>query len=74
MAAIATRERSDHVTDPPAAARSAQRLFEPGEVSLEESILSTWEDLTGSGSAECPVCGGRMQVTPGCEACGSEVC
>jgi hypothetical protein len=71
VAAIATSERSVCVADPPAAARSAPRLFAPGEVSLEESILRTWEDLTGSGSAECPVCGGRMHLARGCESCGS---
>jgi hypothetical protein len=73
VAAIATRERPDRVTDPPAAARSAPRLFEPGGVSLEDVILDAWEDLTDSGDAECPVCGGRMKLAQGCEACGSEV-
>ena len=71
MAAIATGERPVYVTDPPAAARSVPRLFEPGGVSLEESILRTWEDLKGSSRAECPVCGGRMHLAPGCESCRS---
>ncbi|MQA72924.1 MAG: hypothetical protein GEU88_00985 [Solirubrobacterales bacterium] len=70
---IATSARPALITDPPAAARSAQRLFEPGGVSLEETILRTWEDLTGPGRTECPVCGGRMRVAHGCEACGSQL-
>jgi hypothetical protein len=55
--------------------RSAQRLFEPraGAVSLEDQILAAWEDLAGATSAECPVCGGRMRITSGCDACGSEL-
>jgi hypothetical protein len=75
MSALATSERRAFVIDPPATARSAQRLFEPraGEVSLEDMILVAWEDLTATGSAECSVCGGRQTVTSGCEACGSEL-
>jgi hypothetical protein len=59
-------------TEPP-----ASRLFEPeadpGGVSLEDSILRVWEDLTGSGGAECPVCGGRMRASAACGGCGSEL-
>jgi hypothetical protein len=75
MSAVATHRRSALVTDPPAAERPAARLFEPraGGVSLEDKILRTWEDLAGRGDAGCPVCGGRMRVTAGCEACGSEL-
>jgi hypothetical protein len=68
------------VTEPPATGRSAPpepRLFEPQAdpdgVSLEDVILRAWEDLAGSGSVECPVCGGRMRVSAGCEACGSDL-
>jgi hypothetical protein len=68
------------VEEPPATGRSeppAPRLFQPeadpGGVSLEDSILRVWEDLAGSGGAECPVCGGRMRAAAGCEACGSEL-
>ena len=68
------------VEEPPATGRSeppAPRLFEPeadpGGVSLEDSILRVWEDLAGSGGAECPVCGGRMRVASGCGNCGSEL-
>lgn len=73
MSAVATRRRSPFVIDPPMAERSAQRLFEPrtGGVSLEDSILRIWEDLVDVGSAECPVCGGRLRAAVGCESCGS---
>jgi hypothetical protein len=76
MAAVATAiDRPPLVTDPPATERPAPRLFEPasGGVSLEESILRTWEDLTATGSAGCPVCGGRMRAADGCGDCGSEL-
>jgi hypothetical protein len=77
MSAVATRRRSPLVTDPPATARPAARLFEPqrpdGGVTLEERLLGVWEDLTRHGHAGCPVCGGRMQVAHACEACGSEL-
>jgi hypothetical protein len=68
------------VNEPPATGRSTSpepRLFEPQadprKVSLEDVILRAWEDLAGSGSVECPVCGGRMRVSAGCESCGSEL-
>jgi hypothetical protein len=77
MSAVATHGRSALVTDPPAAERPAARLFEPrrpdGGVSLEERLLAVWEDLTREGHAGCPVCGGRINVTSGCEACGSDL-
>jgi hypothetical protein len=73
MSAVATPARATRVTDPPAAERPASRLFEPrtGGVTLEDSILGTWEDLVAEGSAGCPVCGGRLRVAGGCEACDS---
>ncbi len=75
--AIATRRRSPLVTDPPATARPAQRLFEPqrpdGGVTLEERLLGVWEDLTHQGEAGCPVCGGRIHGPVACEDCGSEL-
>ncbi|MDX6582577.1 MAG: hypothetical protein QOI10_1761 [Solirubrobacterales bacterium] len=75
MSAVATRRRSALVTDPPATARSATRLFEPqrpdGGVSLEERLLAVWEDLISHGHAGCPVCGGRIQADAGCDGCGS---
>ena len=61
------------VDDPAAAARSTPRLFQPGELSLEDVVLGAWEGLAGSGRAECPVCGGRIARDTGCEGCGSEL-
>jgi hypothetical protein len=74
VSAIATRERAGILIDPPATERSAQRLFEPpgGEVTFEDLILGRWEDLSATGRAECPVCGGRMH-SASCEDCGSEL-
>ncbi len=59
----------------PAADRPASRLFEPagGELSLEDSILGTWEDLERRGFAGCPVCGGQITLAHGCEDCGAEL-
>jgi hypothetical protein len=75
MSAVATRRRLPLVTDPPAAARPAARLFEPprpdGGVTLEERLLGVWEDLTRDGNAGCPVCGGRLLAADGCGGCGS---
>jgi hypothetical protein len=77
MTTVATRRRPALVTDPPAAVRPAERLFEPqrpdGGVSLEERLLAVWEDLTRQGDAGCPVCGGRIHAASGCERCGSEL-
>ena len=71
MSAVAESPARFH--DPPATARPAPRLIEPpgGEVSLEDSILGVWEDLTRRGDAGCPVCGGLMHASAGCESCGS---
>ena len=69
MGAVATQPRPASLTDPPA----AERLFEPGGLTLEDSILGVWEDLSGEGRAECPVCGGRMHAAQGCQGCGSDL-
>jgi hypothetical protein len=73
VSAVATSERPGLVDDPPAAARSAPRLFHPGEISLEDLVLGAWEGLARNGCAECPVCGGRIEREIGCERCGSEL-
>jgi hypothetical protein len=73
VSAVATSDRPARVTDPPAAARSAPRLFRPGEISLEDLVLGVWEDLARNGRAECPVCGGRIERGEGCDGCGSEL-
>ena len=48
------------------------RLFEPSEVTLEDSILDAWEALTVHGRAECPVCHGELEPG-GCPTCGSSL-
>jgi len=53
-------------------AGAMKRLFEPSEVTLEETILGAWEALTAHGRAECPVCHGELE-TSGCETCGSQL-
>ncbi len=76
MSAVATSTRSAFVSAPPATGSPAPRLFEPvrsGEVSLEDSVLGVWEDLTATGRAGCPVCGGQLHAAGGCESCGSEL-
>ena len=52
--------------------RSAKRLFEPSEVTLEDSILGVWEALDARGRAECPVCRATL-VRDGCGSCGSSL-
>jgi hypothetical protein len=51
----------------------ARPRFEPrtGSLSLDDLIVGTWDDLTLSGSAACPVCRRRMERTSGCASCGS---
>jgi hypothetical protein len=52
--------------------RSEDRLFEPSEVTLEDSILDVWEALEARGRAECPVCSAPL-VPSGCGSCGSQL-
>ena len=75
MATAVATEREARLPAAPATGRPAAGLFEPrtGGVSLEDSILRTWEDLTGVGSAGCPVCGGRLPSATACDSCGSEL-
>jgi DnaJ-class molecular chaperone len=53
-------------------AAPSERLLEPSEVTLEDSILGVWEALETRGRAECPVCHGELE-TSGCETCGSRL-
>lgn len=69
--AVATRERT--MAERPQPARSPSRLFEPGEATLEASILRLWDELVADGRADCPVCGGPMVASGGCERCGAEL-
>ena len=71
MAALATRERA--VAERPQVDRRASKLFDPGGVTLEDSILAVWENLVAEGRAECPVCRGSISADGGCAGCGSEL-
>jgi hypothetical protein len=51
---------------------SAPPLFEPPGSSLEDLVLSAWEDLSANSVAECPVCGAEMAPV-GCTDCGSQL-
>ena len=53
------------------AVETETRLFEPSEVTLEDTILDAWEALEAHGRAACPVCHGEL-TTSGCETCGSQ--
>jgi hypothetical protein len=65
MSALALEQR-------PQLQPTAPRLFEPAGSTLEDLVLSAWEDLAADGRAECPVCGGEMSP-PGCSDCGSQL-
>jgi DnaJ-class molecular chaperone len=54
------------------AVEAGARLYEPSEVTLEDTILGAWEALTAQNRAECPVCHGEL-VASGCKACGSQL-
>ena len=54
------------------AVETEAHLFEPSEVTLEDSILGAWEALTAQSRVECPVCHGEL-VASGCKACGSQL-
>ena len=51
---------------------AAERLFEPSEVTLEDSILGAWEALRSDGRTQCPVCSGELEPG-GCPTCGSQL-
>jgi hypothetical protein len=69
MAAVATREPA--VAERPPARTPEERLFEPGGWTLEDVVLGLWDELVTSGRAECPVCGGSIAPSAGCESCGA---
>ena len=71
MAALATRQPA--VAEQRQAGQGASRLFEPGGVTLEDSILAVWEELIAEGRAECPVCGESISADGACSGCGSEL-
>ena len=51
----------------------ARQLFEPGALTLDERISTTWSRLVSRGAAECPVCSGSMRAAQPCGRCGSEL-
>jgi hypothetical protein len=69
MTAIATREAGAVGLE----RREAPHLFEPEELTLEETILRACEELQVEGHVACPVCGGSMSAGSGCADCGSEL-
>jgi hypothetical protein len=71
MAAVATREPV--LAERPPARAPEERLFEPGGLTLEDAVLGLWDELVTSGRAECPVCGGSIAPSAGCESCGAEL-
>jgi hypothetical protein len=57
----------------PQKAGSAQRLFKPSEVTLEDVVLGAWEALRRDGPASCPVCRVEVLTADGCANCGSHL-
>jgi hypothetical protein len=45
----------------------------PGARTLEDAILSVWEELSAKGQAGCPACGGTLERGGGCSGCGAEL-
>jgi hypothetical protein len=70
---IATQPGPQAALAEPQTESSTQRLFEPGGLTLEDTVLGAWEELVANGRVECPVCGGAMSMLTGCEGCGSEL-
>ena len=48
-----------------------------GRLTLEQRLDGVWEGLLAAGTAECPVCRGRMVHSAGavaaCDRCGAEL-
>ena len=70
MSAVATETAA--VIGRPQEQGSAQRLFEPSEVTLEDVVLGAWEALRSDGRVDCPVCSGELE-SAGCATCGSQL-
>jgi hypothetical protein len=53
---------------------AARQRFAGSGPTLEQRISGVWEGLLKTGTADCPVCRGKMERTPGgglCTSCGS---
>jgi hypothetical protein len=48
-----------------------------GRLTLEQRLDRVWEGLSAAGAAPCPVCHGRLVMTPSgrgrCTSCGSSL-
>lgn len=73
MAPVATEIARGGGPAEPQTEGSAQRLFEPGGLTLEDVVLLAWEELVADGRAECPVCGDVLSMLDGCAGCGSDL-
>lgn len=78
MPAVSTRARSRSFPGQSERPRrfqhlEARRMFEPGVPTLDERITATWSVLVSQGTAECPVCAGRLHAAQACLGCGSEL-
>ena len=71
MTAVATETAAPG--DARLATEASNRLFEPSEVTLEDSILGAWEALEARGRGVCPVCHGEALGADGCATCGSHL-
>jgi hypothetical protein len=54
----------------PRAERSSPARPGGGRITLEERLQSAWRGLHAGGTAECPLCGGRMTLGAGVGECG----
>ena len=73
MTPVATPESAVAARQRGAAKLPAPRLFEPQGPTLEDAILTTWQELASSGNAACPVCSGEMSRSGGCASCGARL-
>jgi hypothetical protein len=78
MTAAATREPGTALAEREAgegaaAARVTSRLFEPDRPTLEDSVLTAWDELAAGHHPDCLVCGAPTSPAAGCTVCGSEL-
>ena len=69
MSATAVQPLFDLFADQPDSPASGH-----GSLTLEQRILNVWEGLLRTGSADCPVCRGKLQRAGDrgiCTSCGS---
>jgi rubrerythrin len=49
------------------------RLFEPGQATLDDRVSATWRRLVEQGAASCLVCGTETAGGRPCPGCGAEL-